>query len=676
MNSEPAKKDIFDIISHPVINRYYDVIAYYDISSHIFTAKIIKNPAIEVVTNSYDEMLDKAVADFIRPADADFIRNSFSYQKITESLSNQSVHTVYFSKNQRAMEIPEAPFKQLKCDIFYLDNNHSTLVYIMTDVTQIAAVEKNIRNEMSASILAAQQASNAKTAFLSRISHEIRTPMNTIIGLDSIALQEKNLSVTTEDHVQKIGISAQCMRSLVDDFLDMSRIESGQMVIHQEPFNFEEFINEINSIITQQSNLNEIDYDCILKDISQDTYIGDSKKLQRVLINILNNAIKFTPVGGKIRLNVIQKSITNNKATLVFKVSDTGIGIDKEFLPHLFEPFSQENRTETKTYNGTGLGLMISKSMLTLMGGKIEVSSEKNKGSTFTIEITLGISDEKISKPKQAANNIKTNPILTLIIDDDKVVCENTQLTLNKAGMKSEYVLSGVDAINKITEHHNSGKDYDLILVDLKMPEMDGVETTYQIRKIIGNQPTIIMMTAGDWSEIESNARKAGVDMFMNKPLFVSSITMAFENIQLSKANEITTQNQSDYNFKNKHVLLAEDNALNAEIAKNLLETKHCTVETVVNGKEAVEAFANAKQNYYDAILMDVLMPVMDGLEAAKAIRDLHRSDCESIPIIAMTANAYPEDIEKSHKAGMNAHLTKPIDPEVLYTTLQKFICN
>src|SRR5574344_126721 len=467
MNSGASKKDLFNTISQQSITRYYDVIAYYDIPSHVFTAKMIKNSCKEIVTTSYEEMLEKAITLYIRPVDADFVRESFAYSNVTASLINQTVHTIYFSKNQRAMEISDTPFKQMKCDIFYLYDTHSTLVYIMTDVTQIAAVEKNIRNEMSASILAAQQASNAKTTFLSRISHEIRTPMNTIIGLDSIALQEKNLSVTTEDHLQKIGISAQFMLSLVDDFLDMSRIESGQMVIYQEPFSFEEFINEINSIITQQSNLNEIDYDCILKDISQDTYIGDSKKLQRVLINILNNAIKFTPVGGKIRLNVIQKSITNNKATLVFKVSDTGIGIDKEFLPHLFEPFSQENRTETKTYNGTGLGLMISKSMLTLMGGKIEVSSEKNKGSTFTIEITLGISDEKISKPKQAANNIKTNPILTLIIDDDKVVCENTQLTLNKAGMKSEYVLSGVDAINKITEHHNSGQDYDLILVDL-----------------------------------------------------------------------------------------------------------------------------------------------------------------------------------------------------------------
>src|SRR5574344_2021195 len=335
MNSEPAKKDIFDIISHQVINRYYDVIAYYDISSHIFTAKIIKNPAIEVVTNSYDEMLDKAVADFIRPADADFIRNSFSYQKITESLSNQSVHTVYFSKNQRAMEIPEAPFKQLKCDIFYLDNNHSTLVFIMTDITQIAVGENNIRNEMSASILAAQQASNAKTAFLSRISHEIRTPMNTIIGLDSIALQEKNLSVTTEDHLQKIGISAQFMLSLVDDFLDMSRIESGQMVITEESFLFEDFINQINDIISEQCNAKEIDYDYSVSDNIVDSYIGDKNKLTRVIINILNNAVKFTSIGGKVNLSVTQKDIADKKVILQFKISDTGIGIDKEFLPQI-----------------------------------------------------------------------------------------------------------------------------------------------------------------------------------------------------------------------------------------------------------------------------------------------------------------------------------------------------
>lgn len=675
MNSGASKKDLFNTISQQIITRYYDVIAYYDIPSHVFTAKMIKNSCKEIVTTSYEEMLEKAITLYIRPVDADFVRESFAYSNVTASLINQTVHTIYFSKNQRAMEISDTPFKQMKCDIFYLDDTHSTLVYIMTDVTQIAAVEKNIRNEMSASILAAQQASNAKTTFLSRISHEIRTPMNTIIGLDTIALQEKNLSVTTEDHLQKIDISARFMLSLIDDFLDMSRIESGQLVITEESFLFEDFINQINDIISEQCNAKEIDYDYSVSDNIVDSYIGDKNKLTRVIINILNNAVKFTSIGGKVNLSVTQKDIADKKVILQFKISDTGIGIDKEFLPHLFEPFNQENRSSPTNYKGAGLGLMISKNIITLMGGNIIVESEKNKGSLFTVEVPLGISTNTVIKKQKAKPNTESNQILTLIVDDDQVMCEHTQITLEKEGIIAEYVLSGVEAVNKVIEHHDSGNDYDLIMIDWKMPEMDGIETTSKIRSAVGNQTTIIMMSSGDWSEIESQARTAGVDMFMNKPFFVSSITMAYQNILLSKSNDIQQNNQTEFSFKGKRILLAEDNELNAEIAKDLLEAKQCKVDVVVNGKEAVDTFSTAKQYHYDAILMDVRMPIMDGLEAAKAIRNLHRSDCDTIPIIAMTANAYQEDVDKSHKAGMNAHLTKPIDPEVMYATLQKFIC-
>jgi signal transduction histidine kinase/CheY-like chemotaxis protein len=557
----------------------------------------------------------------------------------------------------------------MKNDIFYLDENRDIIVYLLADVTEIFEQERQSRGRLETALTAAEQASVAKTEFLSRMSHEIRTPMNAIIGLDAIALQEKNLSTSMTDHLQKIGISARFLLALINDILDMSRIESGRLALKNELFGFEEMVGSINTILYEQCRDNGLEYECILKSYTEETYTGDVTKLQQVLINLLGNAVKFTPRGGKIHFMIEQLSRTKEKARLRFEIADTGIGIDEKFLPHIFEPFSQENRGRTSAYGGTGLGLAISKNIVGMMNGDITVHSIKNIGSEFTVEVELGLTRDSIRR-RELGQNLR--PLFTLIVDDEIIVCQHTQMILNEAGLKTEYVDSGSGAVQKVETQHRVHDDYDLVLLDWKMPDMDGIETAREIRKIVGPEITIIIMTAYDWADIEKKARAAGVDLFMKKPIFASSVTKAFENVFLRKQASAEPEERHDFDFIGKKILLAEDNVINAEIACNLLQMKGCEVELVVNGAEAVEAFAAAPIGRFDAILMDVRMPVMDGLEATRAIRAMRKADAKTIPILAMTANAFQEDAKQSMEAGMNAHLTKPIEPVTLYETLKR----
>lgn len=506
-----------------------------------------------------------------------------------------------------------------------------------------------------------------KTDYFSKLSHELRTPMNSILGLTAMALQEKNLSVPVEDYLKKIDKSSHFLLSIMNDLLDVSIYESGHLNLNEEVFSFEDLFSNINNYVYDKCGTKGIDYTCNYKTLTEDSYIGDEMKLQQIFINIIDNSIQFTPTNGKISFYIEEISKTEKSSKLQFIITDNGMGIDKENLHHIFEPFNQIT-IDNPEYLGTGLGLTLAKNFIDLMNGTIQVESEQNKQTVCTITLELGISK---TNAKTSNNFIKNNSHLhfALIIDDDEVVCKHTQMTLQKANINSEYALSGKDAIEKIK---SSNKNYDLILVDWKMPEMNGIETTNEIRKLVNNNSVIIMITAGEWSEIENDAKKVGVDMFMNKPVFASSVINAYNNILLTKRNEPVVE--KDYNFKNCHILVAEDNDLNKEIIKNQLEYKSCIVDSASNGIEVIKRFSKSEKDYYNAILMDVQMPIMNGLEATKAIREMQRSDCKTIPIIAMTANALPKDIKQSLESGMNAHLTKPINPSTLYETLAKYL--
>ena len=537
---------------------------------------------------------------------------------------------------------------------------------------QLKLQEKLLEQQtaLNDALAAAEQANKAKTAFLSSMSHEIRTPMNAIIGLDNIALNDPETPEKTREYLEKIGTSAEHLLNLINDILDMSRIESGRMVLRNEEFSISKFIEAINTFFSGQCSDKGLQYSCRINGEIDDFYIGDSMKLKQVLINILGNAVKFTPSGGAVELGIRRKAQYDGKSTLEFTVRDTGIGISEEFMPHIFDTFAQEDATSTNKYGSSGLGLAITKNIVEMMNGNIQVESVKHEGTTFRICVTLEDSPHKKDDSGTQYGSMKD--INILIIDDDPVDCEHGKLVLEKNGIFADTALSGAEGIEKIKLMRGRGNPYRLILVDWKMPELDGIETTKRIRSVVGDEAAIIILTAYKWDDILDNAMENGVDSFISKPLFASNISEEFESA-LKRKNIVKTEKNGDKDFTGKRILLAEDIEINAEIMKMILETRGIEVDVAVNGKKAVEMFEGHPENYYFAILMDMRMPEMDGLTATKVIRNLERSDVKEIPIIALTANAFDEDVQRSLQAGLNAHLTKPVEPDILFETLGSF---
>ena len=524
---------------------------------------------------------------------------------------------------------------------------------------------------LSDALTAAEEASKAKTVFLSNMSHEIRTPMNAIIGLDNIALNDPEATPKIKEYLTKIRGSAHHLLDLINDILDMSRIESGRMTLKNEEFSFSKLIENINTIFSGQCQEKGLDYQCHINGHLDDYYIGDNMKLRQVLINILGNSVKFTPSGGKVDVEVERIACLDDKSTLRFMIKDTGIGMSKDFLPHIFDAFAQEDSSTTNKYGSSGLGLAITKNIVELMNGNIQVESEKGKGTTFTVTVTL--MNSKLSKTED--EDIKINPqeMSVLIVDDDEIAGQHAKLVLEKIGIASDFVNSGKEAIEVVKLRQARRLPYNLILVDWKMPEIDGVETARQIRAIVGNESAIIILTAYRWDDVLEEALTAGIDSFIPKPLFASTLMDELQ-IALKKKMAQAENNKQKADLKGRRILLAEDVQINAEIMVMVLETREMEVELAQNGKIAVELFESHPEGYYDAILMDMRMPEMDGLTATKTIRAMDRADSKSIPIIALTANAFDEDVQRSMQAGLNAHLSKPVEPEALYETLESLI--
>ena len=602
---------------------------------------------------------------FLTDEDYRIAYEDVSFENVTAHLEKMPLYEFNIKVRGNGTEI--STYRLSYC---YIDAKKKQILIVQTNVTKAVADAERDQQNLADALQAAEQASRAKSEFLSRMSHEIRTPMNAIIGISTLAVNDVNDPAMMSEDLSKIIMSARYLLSLINDILDMSRIESGRMALNAAPIEFDEFISGINNIIYSQCTAKGIDYDVIVNGFLESAYIGDRVKLQQVLVNILGNSVKFTPKGGKITLIIEQLNQEADQATLRFAISDTGIGMDEEFLPHLFAPFEQENSGITTAYGGTGLGLAISKNMVEMMDGHIDVHSIKGVGTEFVVEVKLGISESAVRNAQLQLPNLST-----LVVDDDVLVCQNAQKILEKIGMESEWTDSGISAIEMVKTNHGAGKDYDLILLDWKMPGMDGIETAKEIRRIVGDDVTIIIMTAYDWSQIEKAARAAGVNMFMQKPIFQSTLLSAFKKIYGDVLEEAVPKKQ-EYHLEGKHILLVEDHPLNTEIAKRMLKSKGVTVSEARNGLEAIESFSAAPAGTFDAILMDVRMPVMDGLTAASHIRRLQKEGSKTIPIIAMTANAFEEDMKKSRESGMDAHLAKPIEPELLFSTLDRFVNN
>ncbi|SCW51004.1 Signal transduction histidine kinase [Ruminococcaceae bacterium YRB3002] len=521
-------------------------------------------------------------------------------------------------------------------------------------------------------LASAEQANKAKTAFLSNMSHEIRTPMNAIIGLDSIALNDPDTPEKTREYLVKIGTSAEHLLALINDILDMSRIESGRMVLKNDEFSLSKLLESINTMVSGQCVDKGLEYGCHIKGDIDDYYIGDNMKLRQVLINILSNAVKFTPSGGNVDLIIERTAQFNGRSTLQFTISDTGIGISEEFLPYIYDTFAQEDDTFTNKYGSSGLGLAITKNIVEMMNGSINVESVKGEGTTFRVSVTLKDSDKK-EMSDHGAKAVPDN-MSVLIIDDDPVACEHGRLVLEKIGITADTALSGEEGLEKVTLRHGRREPYNLILIDWKMPGIDGVETTRRIRSLVGKESAIIILTAYKWDDILDEAVNAGVDSFLAKPLFAANIIDEFESAFRRKNPDAGAEDKTEKDLSGKRILLAEDVEVNADIIKMILQTRGIETDLASNGRIAVETFTESEPGYYYAILMDMRMPEMDGLTATKIIRGLDREDAKSIPIIALTANAFDEDVQRSLQSGLNAHLTKPIKPELLFETLESYL--
>ena len=524
---------------------------------------------------------------------------------------------------------------------------------------------------LSDALMSAEEANKAKTAFLSSMSHEIRTPMNAIIGLDNIALNDPETPEKTRGYLEKIGSSAEHLLNLINDILDMSRIESGRMSLKNEEFSFRKLLEAINTMFSSQCQEKGLDYQCHIHGEVDSYYIGDNMKLRQVLINILGNAVKFTPEGGRVCLQVERKARFDRKSALCFTISDTGIGMSSDFVPHIFDAFTQEDGSNTSRYGSSGLGMAITKNIVEMMNGTIEVESEKGKGTTFTVHVTLGESERR----DEGEEDVEVHPseMTVLIVDDDPIACNHAKLVLEKAGIYSEIAESGSKAVDMVRVRHARRDPYNLILVDWKMPEMDGVECTRRIRDIVGNESAIIILTAYRWDDVLEEAMQAGVDSFLPKPLFAAAVLEEFRSALRRKgAGGKKTAHKAE--LSGRRILLAEDVQINAEIIMMILQSRGMEIDHAENGRICAETFASHEEGYYDAILMDVRMPEMDGLEATKTIRAMDRQDAKKVPIIALTANAFDEDVQRSLMAGMNAHLSKPVQAEVLFETLENLI--
>ena len=607
----------------------------------------------------------------------------------TEDAINSSVEPIqtYYTDKFAQAGLPEADEPGADYMIEVLDHVKTThmtssmlqiLLIIAALLTlfdiyhQIQKREKQIEVEKAL----AEESSRAKTSFLSNMSHEIRTPMNAIIGLDNIALRNPNLPPQTREQLEKIGASASHLLGLINDILDMSRIESGRVVLKNEEFSFHDFLDQINIIINGQCEDKGLQYDCrIVGDIA-DYYYGDDMKLKQVLINILGNSVKFTNAPGAVTLTVEQTAQFEGNCTLRFDMQDTGVGMDKEYIPKIFEAFSQEDETATNRYGGSGLGMAITKNFVDMMNGEIHVESEKGVGSTFTVIVTLKAS-ARVRHEEQGI----TLPagLRALVVDDDEIACEHAQIVLQAIGIEADFTTDADEALRILRERRERGDAYALLLTDYKMPGRNGLELTRALRAFDGGETVVIMLTGYSMDLSDAETREDGIDGIVSKPLFSDSLNRAIHIALLHRSGgEAETAVESlpepDRDLNGIRVLMAEDVEQNAEILQDLLELEDIVSEHAANGEIAVEMFGGKPAGYYDAILMDVRMPVMDGLAATRAIRQLDHPDAKTIPIIAMTANVFDEDVEHSLQAGMNAHLNKPIEPERLYETLSRYV--
>ena len=626
----------------------------------------LKKALIQSVENSENNKMDRPAVQkyFDKEIEPIRVKTDIAIQKVIDSA------------DRRVLIIQESTDEKAEAAIFY-----AVVIGLLMIVIVIYAYK--LRNEylindelkrqqkiLQDALLVAQKANDAKRDFLSRMSHEIRTPMNAIIGMSAIAFNYLDDKKRTADCLSKITFSSKHLLMLLNDVLDMSKIENGKLNIRQELFDLKNLVTSLADINYGLATAKGLSFEIVISGFKDELLLGDSMRVNQILLNLLSNAIKFTPKGGSVRLEIRMLRSASDKIWLRFIVKDSGIGMKKEFLEHLYEPFEQADNGIARKYGGTGLGMAITKNLVAIMDGTIEVESQEGAGTTFMVDLPFGVS--KVDK-KTAA---EMEEMRVLVVDDDNDTCEHAVVLLKGMGVNVDWALNGFEAIEKVRSAcEDDGRCYDVCFIDWCMPELDGIETARRMRRYVGPDVLIIIISAYDWSGIEEQAKAAGVNAFIAKPFFASNLYNTL--LTVSRKPELgfsAVGNKETYDFGGKKVLLVEDNELNMEIASELLKFVNLQVEHAENGKVAVDIFRNSKEKEYALIFMDIQMPLMNGYDAARCIRSSEHPAAGTIPIIAMTANAFNDDVQAAFDAGMNGHLAKPIDVEVLYKTIARYI--
>ncbi len=617
---------------------------------------------------AYDDIIRVHAQDIIGEEGQERFRQTFRADSIGAILSEQDTFTYECHVCRDGKE----DWEHLIAVCLQREGGRAVrILFVRQNIMELKQRELQSRQALQEALAQAQRANQAKTTFLSNMSHDIRTPMNAIIGFATIAAGHIDNKEQVRDCLQKVLSSSNHLLSLINDILDMSRIESGKVQIKEQECNISELTHNLVSIIQPQVKAKRLELFIDTFNVNNEDVIADPLKLSQVFVNLLSNAVKYTPAGGTVNFRIEQQAnFHRGRGDYVFLVRDNGIGMAPDFVEHIFEPFERETTTTKTGIQGTGLGMAITKNIVEMMGGTISVQSEKGKGSEFRVELSLKLQDAE----KNAARIKELEGLRAIVVDDDRDCCESVARMLTQIGLRAEWTTSGKEAVSRAKSAHSQGDSYHTYIIDWQMPELSGLETCRQIRAAIGHEASIIILTAYDWTDIEEEARASGVTAFCAKPLFMSDLKSALlaANHLIEREEEGPAWTQTD--FSGKRLLLVEDNELNREIAQAILEETGFTVETAPDGTDAVDMVRRSEEGYYDAVLMDVQMPVMDGYEATRAIRALPRRDVGDLPIIAMTANAMEEDKENALKSGMNAHIAKPLDIELFMKILGRYL--
>ena len=640
-------------------NKYNDVAIAYRTSSLL--KRLIPGWENE---HSFTKKLD-LLLDLVIEEDKEDFRKATRRENIMAQIE---AYDVYFV-NARLLIEGEVRYYQMKFSIVRNKGEIIGMVAGLHSIDEQMRKQEEHQRQLAEALSMAESANRAKTTFLNNMSHDIRTPMNAIMGYTGLAASHIDNKGQVQDYLSKIAQSSNHLLSLINDVLDMSRIESGKMNLDEKPENLPEIIHTLRDIVQADIHAKQHDFFIDTVNVNDDDIVCDKLRLNQVLLNILSNSIKYTAPGGIISMRIIEKAVRpNGYATYEFRIKDNGMGMDEEFVKTIFDPFTRVKSSTISGIQGTGLGMAITKNIVDMMGGEIELSSELGKGTEIVVTFDFLLHDS----PKEVMAIPELQGMRGLVVDDDMNTCLSVSGMLNDIGMRYEWCTSGKEAVVRAQAAYQMGDLFKVYIVDWLMPDMNGIETVRRIRQVIGNDAPIIILTSYDWSDVEDEAREAGVTAFVNKPLFPSDLKRVLSQLLGVKAEEPRAETTC-YDFEGKRILLVEDNELNLEIAQELLEEEGFFVDTAEDGTVALEKMQAAQPGDYDLVLMDIQMPIMDGHEATRRIRALG-TEASRIPILAMTANAFEEDRIAALEAGMNAHIPKPIDITNLKNTLANFL--